>query len=63
MAVYRKTPTCSKCGEPSMKAIYKHRGKREMFIGDDFLRWELIKCKCENPQTRILFGGIHVTDL
>lgn len=51
MARHRKTPTCYKCGAPNKKAIYKLRQAGEVFVGDDFLRWEPIKCKCEGEKT------------
>ena len=44
MAIARNIPKCPLCGEPTAKAIHR---KAKGFIGDTFVRWEMIPHNCE----------------
>lgn len=48
MAIRRPIPTCSYCGKPIAKAIFKKTSK--LFFGDRFERWEYKDCKCKGAE-------------
>jgi hypothetical protein len=50
MAIARKVPTCSYCGKPTAKGIYKDESNIPKFmqtIGDTFIRWDYKQCNCK----------------
>lgn len=53
MALYRPTPTCPHCGEPTHKAIYRdqsHLPPMLQIIGDTFEGWESLEHTCKGQE-------------
>ena len=53
MAVARPTPSCSYCGKPTAKGIYKDESDVPAFMrtfGDTFIKWKHKECNCKGAK-------------